>query len=109
MTRTEPLLLLTVNLYTARDAFGHGDRSQGLASTGASFVLRTPRCDVICTNGYGYRESTVVTDSNGGNVSTRPMERDLAAEGSRACAGRTTDSLERPCQSPRRTWGACGR
>ena len=27
------------------------------------------RRDGVCTHGYGYRESTVVTDSNGGNVS----------------------------------------
>ena len=40
---------------------------------------------------------------------TRPMEGDLSAEGSRAYAGRTTYSLERAGQSPRRTWGAIGR
>jgi hypothetical protein len=47
--RTEPifnfdrqlLLLLAVNLCAARDAFGHDDRSRGVAVCSAAFVLRT--------------------------------------------------------------------
>ncbi|HEX3679107.1 MAG TPA: hypothetical protein VHU90_05245 [Galbitalea sp.] len=39
----QPLLLLAVNFYAARDAFGHDDRFRGSADSGASFVLRTLR------------------------------------------------------------------
>ena len=36
-----PLLLLAINLYAARDAFGHGDRFRSVALSSAAFVIRT--------------------------------------------------------------------
>ena len=88
------LALLAIDLYAARDVVGHRDRSWCLTLAGTPFESGTPPRDGVATDGQVGREPAVCGEVDGGDVPARPMERDGAAERSRRCPSRTTDSLE---------------